>query len=144
MASLRTKRSSFLSVFSLALLLSALASPNPPGAVGESNSKVSGKPYSAQRKLHTGDTADEQSNSSSALDLTRRIRQALVEREDLSTAGRNIKIISSGNGSVSLQGPVKTRSERELIGRIAMDIAGDRAVKNGLVVGPVTESRKKS
>src|ERR1700731_963471 len=61
-------------------------------------------------------TAGQQSNSTSDVELTRRIRRAVVQDHSLSMLAHNVKIISA-NGSVTLRGPVKTEEEKTAIGR---------------------------
>jgi osmotically-inducible protein OsmY len=56
----------------------------------------------------------DQSNDPGDLELTRQIRQALTEDDSLSTAAKNIKIITI-NGNVTLRGPVETLKERSRI-----------------------------
>src|SRR4051812_38352693 len=51
-------------------------------------------------------TSGDQGNSREDIDLTRRIRRALTQNDQLSTAAKNIKIITA-NGKVTLRGPVK-------------------------------------
>jgi hyperosmotically inducible protein len=81
-------------------------------------------------------TADQQSNTKSDVELTRKIRRAVVEDQTLSAMAHNVKIVSA-NGSVILRGPVKTDGERTAIGNIAQNIAGPGKVDNQLEVkGP--------
>lgn len=79
-------------------------------------------------------TADQQSNQGKALELTKRIRQAIVEREDLSQYAHNIKVVTNDGGMVTLRGPVRSDQERVVLGQIAMDIAGTNFVRNELEV----------
>lgn len=81
-------------------------------------------------------TADQQSNEENSLRVTKQIRQAIVERDDLSSYAHNVKIIANDGGLVTLRGPVRNEKERVLLGQIAMDIAGRDLVKNELEVAP--------
>ena len=67
----------------------------------------------------------DQSEAKDDLELTRRIRRALVEDEALSLAGKNIQIVTT-NGRVVLQGRVPTEQERQRIVQRAQDLAGPR------------------
>jgi len=78
-------------------------------------------------------TADQQSNTKSDLELTRRIRRAVVKDHSLSMLAHNVKIVSA-NGRVTLRGPVNTKRERVAIAREARSIAGKRNVDNQLEV----------
>lgn len=78
-------------------------------------------------------TAGEQSESSSDIVLTRRIRRAIMADKSLSMTAKNVKVISSG-GNVILRGPVKTAAEKAAIGDKATAIAGADKVNNQLEI----------
>ena len=78
-------------------------------------------------------TADQQSNTKSDLELTRRIRRAVVKDHSLSMLAHNVKIVSA-NGSVTLRGPVKTEEEKTALASKAQAIAGAGNVNNQLEV----------
>jgi len=78
-------------------------------------------------------TADQQSNSKSDLDLTRKIRRAIVEDDTLSMLAHNVKIITV-NGSVTLRGPVHTQAEKDAIANKAQAIAGADKVDDQIEV----------
>lgn len=78
-------------------------------------------------------TADQQSNAKGDVELTRRIRRAVVKDSSLSVLAHNVKIISS-NGSVTLRGPVKTEGEKVAIASKAKAIAGVGNVNDQLEV----------
>lgn len=86
---------------------------------------------------HTATPAD-QSNEQPDIDLTAKIRASVLEIEDLSVNGRNVKIISN-DGNVILRGPVATAAEKDRIGEVAVRIAGDGHVTNELEVVPDKE-----
>ena len=77
--------------------------------------------------------ARQATTSESAADraLTQRIQQAVAADELLSTAAKNIKIITL-NGVVTLWGPVTSLQEKESIGAKAQYIAGSNNVDNQL------------
>lgn len=77
--------------------------------------------------------ADQQGNGSSDVDITRKIRQAVVKDRSLSSYAHNIKIITR-NGMVELKGPVGSQEEKDSIGAKATEIAGASNVKNDLTV----------
>ena len=78
-------------------------------------------------------TAGQQSNAKGDVELTRRIRRAVVKDNSLSMMAHNVKIISA-NGSVILRGPVKTEQEKAAIALKAQAIAGADKVDNQLEV----------
>jgi hyperosmotically inducible periplasmic protein len=78
-------------------------------------------------------TAGEQSNDKSDLELTRKIRRAIVKDHSLSMMAHNVKIMSSG-GDVVLRGPVKTEEEKTIIAHKAQKIAGAGIVDDELEV----------
>jgi hypothetical protein len=82
---------------------------------------------------HDANRADQQSNSSSDVELTRKIRQAISQDKSRSTYARNVKIITR-NGVVELKGPVRSQSEKDAVEAKATDIAGASKVKNELTV----------
>lgn len=78
-------------------------------------------------------TPFDQSNNQSDIDLVARIRKQVLEIDDLSVNGRNIKIITN-DGKVVLRGPVTTEEERSSIIRVANEIAGEANVTSELEV----------
>jgi osmotically-inducible protein OsmY len=80
-------------------------------------------------------TADMQKNDASDLDLTKRIRTSVMADKDLSTYGHNVKIVAV-NGTVTLNGVVRSAGEKSQIGAKAAAIAGQEHVVNDLKVQP--------
>jgi hyperosmotically inducible periplasmic protein len=80
-------------------------------------------------------TADSQTNNAKDLDLTKRIRQSVMADKSLSTYAHNVKIVTR-NGSVTLNGVVRSEDERSAIERMAADIAGQDKVSNAMKVAP--------
>jgi hyperosmotically inducible periplasmic protein len=78
-------------------------------------------------------TADAQSNNAMDLDLTKRIRQSVIADKSLSTYAHNVKIVSV-NGSVTLNGVVRTPDEKSAVEMKAADIAGKDKVTSQLKV----------
>ena len=95
------------------------------------------QPDNAKKNLptnhHDANRADQQSNSSSDVELTRKIRRALTQDKSLSTYAHNVKIITR-DGVVELKGPVQSQSEKDAVELKATDIAGASKVKNELTV----------
>jgi osmotically-inducible protein OsmY len=78
-------------------------------------------------------TADQQSNSEGDLDITRNIRQMIVQDKSLSTSAHNVKIVTV-DGVVTLRGPVVSQEEKSSIAKKATKVAGVRKVENQLEV----------
>ena len=80
-------------------------------------------------------TADEQKESQSDREITRRIRQSVVKDESLSTYAHNVKIITQ-DGKVTLKGPVRTQEEKAAVESKATTIAGDGNVTSQIDIVP--------
>ena len=80
-------------------------------------------------------TADQQKGNSTDRELARQIRHAIVKDNSLSTDAHNVKIIAQ-NGSVTLEGAVKSDEEKQAIESKATELAGAGKVTNELHVGP--------
>jgi hyperosmotically inducible protein len=80
-------------------------------------------------------TADGQSNDASDINLTQRIRQRVMGDKSLSTYAHNVKIVSV-NGAVTLNGVVRDSHEKELVGAMAEEVAGEGKVTNDLKIAP--------
>jgi osmotically-inducible protein OsmY len=79
-------------------------------------------------------TAQNQSSRPESVRITRNIRQQIIERDDLSTSAKNVKIITDEKGAVTLRGPVKTSNERQAVEQIARNNAQGGQVNNELIV----------
>jgi len=80
-------------------------------------------------------TADAQTNNATDLDLTKRIRQSIMADKSLSTYAHNIKIVTV-NGSVTLNGVVRSDDEKGAVEMKAANIAGKNKVTNDLKIAP--------
>lgn len=80
-------------------------------------------------------TPFDQSNSEQAIDQVAEIRSQVLEIDDLSVNGRNVKIVTNGE-QVVLRGPVASAAERDAIVAVAKRIAGDGKVTDELEVAP--------
>ena len=78
-------------------------------------------------------TADSQSNSKENLELTARVRRAIMHDKSLSTMAQNIKVISA-NGQVTLRGPVKSDQEKSAIASDVHSVVGVNSVDNRLEI----------
>lgn len=76
-------------------------------------------------------TPEDQQESASDIKITAAIRQAVVSDESLSVNAQNVKIIT-GNGKVTLRGPVATESESMVLQQIAKGTPGVVQVDNQL------------
>jgi len=75
-------------------------------------------------------TADDQARGSAVdVELTRKVRQELVNDKSLSTDARNVKIITL-NGVVTLRGPVDSAAEKEKVDSLAKKVSGVKKVEN--------------
>jgi hyperosmotically inducible protein len=81
----------------------------------------------------TTKTPFDQSNEESDIDQVAKIRSEVLEIEDLSVIGRNVKIITEA-GRVTLRGPVASEAERKAIVDVAMGIAGAGNVDDQLEI----------
>ena len=80
-------------------------------------------------------TADMQKNDASDIDLAKRIRRSVLEDKGLSTYGHNVKIVAV-DGTVTLNGVVRSADEKSQIEEKAASIAGKEHVVNDLKVQP--------
>jgi hyperosmotically inducible periplasmic protein len=80
-------------------------------------------------------TADQQRENDTDRQLTKQIRQAILEDKSLSTYAHNVKIIAQ-DGQVTLRGPVRSKDEKRIVESKATGIAGDGKVTSELQVAP--------
>lgn len=108
---------------------SGLGSSRGTGVMrGSDNTKVNQRDRAANAV-----TADQQTNSSSDIDITRRIRQEIMKDNSFSTYAQNVKIIAV-NGKVTLKGPVRSQEEQSSILKYAGQVAGATNVTNEMSV----------
>lgn len=81
----------------------------------------------------TAVTPMDQSNDPADVELTQKIRKAVVSDDGLSMNAHNVKIIAS-DGVVVLRGPVESQEEKSKIEAAAVGIAGAANVRNQLEV----------
>jgi osmotically-inducible protein OsmY len=75
----------------------------------------------------------DQSNKPEDIDISKRIRSALVKDDSLSIEAKNIKIITI-DGAITLRGPVKTDQEKTTIVATATQLAGNSPVRDEIEV----------
>jgi hyperosmotically inducible protein len=80
-------------------------------------------------------TADQQGETKQDIEITQKIRRAIVNDKSLSTYAHNVKIITVG-GMVTLKGPVKSEEEKSAIEEKATQIAGNEKVKSEIDIAP--------
>jgi hyperosmotically inducible periplasmic protein len=88
------------------------------------NTKINKRDVSA-----TELTADQQGQTEEDIEITQKIRQAVVNNESLSINAQNVKIITIDR-VVTLKGPVKSEEEKMAIEEKAAQIAGKENVRN--------------
>ena len=76
-------------------------------------------------------TSGDQGGSEADRTVTQRVRQGVVDSDAISTASKNVKIITR-DGVVTLRGPVKTPAEKAAILSIAQGVKGVKRVDNQL------------
>ena len=80
-------------------------------------------------------TAEQQTNNTADLELSKNVRRALMQDKSLSTYAHNVKVIAQ-DGKVTLKGPVRTQDEKQAIAAKAVEVAGQGNVVNELTVAP--------
>jgi len=80
----------------------------------------------------TAKTPMDQNENKADIKITADIRKQVVDTK-MSVGAQNIKIITQ-DGKVTLRGPVKTEGEKQMIEKIALDVAGANNVDNQLEV----------
>lgn len=83
---------------------------------------------------------DKASQTSQDIDITRRIRSAIVSDDSLSAYAHNVKIITK-DGEVLLRGPVRSDMEKQAVGRMAENVVGQGRVRNEVEVVPQGSAR---
>jgi len=84
---------------------------------------------------NTAATADAQKDNAGDRTITQRIRKSLVTDKSLSTYAHNVKIVSV-DGTVTLNGVVRSEDEKSAVEAKAVSVAGQGNVVNDLKVAP--------
>jgi hyperosmotically inducible periplasmic protein len=101
---------------------------NTNGSVAADNTKLNKRDVNGSPP-----TPLDQGEGKTDLDITQKIRQAVVGDGSLSFTAKNVKIITR-EGKVTLRGPVNTSAERSTIQAAAQKVAGASNVDNQLEV----------
>ena len=86
----------------------------------------------ARDRVGVAPTPLDQGQGQEDINVTATIRKRVVE-QPISINGQNVKIITR-DGKVTLRGPVKTVDEKQLIEKIAAEVAGAESVTSMLEV----------
>jgi len=112
----------------------ALAQTAPAGSAASSVAPDNTKSNQVNPSDHDA-TADKQRNDATDLDLAQRIRKSVMADSSLSTYGHNVKIVAV-NGTVTLNGVVRTAEEKATISKKATAIAGAGHVVDDMKLAP--------
>jgi hyperosmotically inducible protein len=82
----------------------------------------------------TAVTATDQSENAADREVSQKIRQAIVADDSLSTTAKNVKVITTADGVVTLTGNVTTPAEKTTVVSKAKQIAGNRKVIDDLQI----------
>ena len=104
--------------------------PANAGSVAADNTKSN-----STDSTNTTATADAQRDNSSDRTLTQRVRRAVIADKSLSMYAHNIKIVTV-NGTVTLNGVVRSDEEKSSLEAKAVSVAGQNRVVNDLKVTP--------
>ena len=129
--------------FALAGMLGSLALVGCDGSNNQRSSADAATPgdrstsQGAQAAPRTNETtAINQSNASEHIDITARIRRAVMEDDALSTTAKNATIVTDSMGTVTLRGDVRSQAEKDAITAKAAAVVGERRVIDRLVINP--------
>ena len=112
------------SVALLAVGLSAYAQDNKADNTGKNKRDASAKTL----------TPPDQSNASEDIRITADIRKALVADGSLTSNAKNIKIITTTGGMVTLRGPVASEDEKSKIESAAKMVTGIQKITNEIEI----------
>ena len=106
------------------LLLVVLSFSKVNAAVDPDNTAIN------QRDQKTGElTADQQSMSRQDMEMTQKVRQAIMKDKIFSTYAQNIKVITVGS-AVTLKGPVRSAAEQKALVQTVKAVIGSAIVIN--------------
>lgn len=135
-------RSSISSVFAIPVVVLvgqlAAAQTNQPDNGSNSTNRTAAPDNTKSNRVDPSNmnhTADTQSNKTTDMEVTRRIRSSVSADKNLSTYGHNVKIVTA-NGTVTLNGVVRSDDEKAEIGAKAAAVVGKGNVVNDLKVTP--------
>jgi osmotically-inducible protein OsmY len=114
----------------------AQTSPTDAGSAMQSTNQTAAPDNTKSNRedpSNMNQTADRQPNNTTDMDVTRRIRSSVIADKNLSTYGHNVKIVTA-NGTVTLNGVVRSDDEKAEIGSKAASVVGKDHVVNELKV----------
>ena len=119
-----------------ALLLCGLVASSAVAQTGSDNTKVN-----TRDRADGAVTADQQKETPSDRDLTKRIRQSVVGDKSLSTYAHNVKVIAQ-HGQITLKGPVRSDDEKRTVEAKATEVAGAGNVTNQITIAPSKSTKR--
>jgi osmotically-inducible protein OsmY len=128
-------------LFAIALSAAVLTSAPPLATASQDAAPAKADNAKKNKEENKGVTADQQKESKSDRETTRKIRRAVVKDKSLSIRAHNVKI-STTDGKVTLKGPVKTEMEKSTIEKIAEGIVGKGNITNELEVPQSADKEK--
>jgi osmotically-inducible protein OsmY len=78
-------------------------------------------------------TPGDQAENAADRTITQQVRQGVIKGDDISVAGKNVKIITI-DGVVTLRGPVESAKEKSDIATVAKQVDGVKRVDNQLEI----------
>lgn len=118
----------YFSVFAACLMLAGCNNSTTVPTNDRDNTAVN------ERDANGGSvTPIDQSNDAKDIDQVAAIRREVMDIDDLSINGQNVKIITGG-GRVVLRGPVDSQAEKDAIANAAKKHAGGSTITNELEV----------
>jgi|ERR1051326_5724406 osmotically-inducible protein OsmY len=93
------------------------------------------EPDNSRQNKTARPTADQQKENKADRDLAQEVRRSLSSDKSLSTYAHNVKVIVQ-DGTVTLNGPVRSEEEKAAVESKAKQIAGVSNVVNDLTVAP--------
>lgn len=105
------------------------ATTRSPSSSGSSSSSAGAAMGGAAAGAAGVTAMDQAGTGQSDTDLTRRVRQSLVNDPGLSVRAKNITVISEG-GNITLKGAVATNQEKARVEELAEGVQGARNVDN--------------
>jgi hyperosmotically inducible periplasmic protein len=109
---------------------SGSAPENPSASTSDST-----KPDNTKMNRAEQPTADQQKETKTDRELSRRIRRAITQDKNMSTYARNVKIVAEG-GKVTLKGPVRSEEEKQAVEDKATEVAGQGNVTSEIRIAP--------
>ncbi len=126
---LRTTVCTILLAGATSMNFAIIAAPAPIAQDAAPDNTKMNKQDRAEGKL----TTDQQGQSASDREMTKKIRQSIMHDKSLSMSAHNVKIITK-DGLVTLRGPVPSDEEKQAVETKAKEVAGDKKVTDELRV----------